>query len=531
MKSQRGFWKFLTDLAKKFRKEVTEEIKDFDQVSEQTVQEQYQTAPESVAKKSEPKATSPIRRRKEPVFIQVGLDFGTSSTKIVYRQLGGRQALPLMFGHELSNYPSFCLPSVAAINDQKQLLLGVEAARLLENEPWDSGLRRLKVVVAGKYDSAFRDESSEDAFYMYIRERLGDSDSLSPETITAVYLADAMRLIRRKLSYLPEYRNQELDIGFNICIPIDHVQNNQVCPVFLKILAWAEIIERKWTNESDGFNPLVFAQEVESEADYGPADGFTRSDQDSRVFAVPEAVAESASYLTSLQRQEGIHAIVDLGAGTTDVSIFNLKDEAHDMKPYWYAAGNIPKGCNNIEKVIANDLAIRHKSYSARAVTEALLSLDGQELPQNSGSLYRGIRHELEQIHRSTYRVWAAAYKRRRLESHWYEVQVFMSGGGANTPHVEDVFRVPWWQQLQSRFITYPVRRLPEPEDYNSINGQAPFQRLAVAYGLSRPIPELGDFVLPSDCPDQTPPPLPVRTRTDGWDGSGLNPTPEWLGR
>ena len=34
---------------------------------------------------------------------------------------------------------------------------------------------------------------------------------------------------------------------------------------------------------------------------------------------------------------------------------------------------------------------------------------------------------------------------------------------------------------------------------------------MSVAYGLARPLPELDDFVLPDDCPDQTPAPLPVR--------------------
>ena len=77
--------------------------------------------------------------------------------------------------------------------------------------------------------------------------------------------------------------------------------------VFLNILAWAELIDREWQKSSD---------------------------PDARVFAVPEAVAQVACYFSSLQRESGLHAIIDIGSGTTDVSIFNLQDRFHDMVPY-----------------------------------------------------------------------------------------------------------------------------------------------------------------------------------------------------
>ena len=84
-------------------------------------------------------------------------------------------------------------------------------------------------------------------------------------------------------------------------------------------------------------------------------------------------------------------------------------------------------------------------------------------------------------------------------------------------------------QQLKN--IKYPVHYLPAPEDYDSADGKVPFQRMAVAYGLSRPAPELGEFVLPADCPNHTPNPLPIGKYKGIRDGGHLIPKPDWLGR
>jgi len=55
------------------------------------------------------------------------------------------------------------------------------------------------------------------------------------------------------------------------------------------------------------------------------------------------------------------------------------------------------------------------------------------------------------------------------------------------------------------------VSRLPTPDDYDAGESAAPFERMAVAYGLARPTPELEDYLLPAEVGDHTPPPLAVK--------------------
>jgi len=49
---------------------------------------------------------------------------------------------------------------------------------------------------------------------------------------------------------------------------------------------------------------------------------------------------------------------------------------------------------------------------------------------------------------------------------------------------------------------------LLRPDDYDSGEAEAPFERMAVAYGLAIPKPMLERYTLPKDAPDQTPPRL-----------------------
>jgi len=84
---------------------------------------------EQQVKKSddEKEVVSPIIQIKRPEKkeIQVGLDFGTSNTKIVFKQYGKNDFRVMNFNHNLKSYPNYCLPSLAAFNLSGELLLGM----------------------------------------------------------------------------------------------------------------------------------------------------------------------------------------------------------------------------------------------------------------------------------------------------------------------------------------------------------------------------------------------------------------------
>ena len=455
-----------------------------------------------------PKSSKIFRKKLQKAYIQVGLDFGTSTTKVVFSQLGRSFSKALNFNHNLSSYPNYCLPSLCAINKKGELLLGIEAAEHLKNSPWNSGIQRLKVIVAGTYNPSFSDQKTQFNFENYIK-RNGYEKSVTPERLTSIYLAYAMKISRGLIKNLPEYRDIELDLAFNICMPIDHLQNNRVCDVFKKIFLKAEILERLWSTTPNNFDPLKVSYDiVENKISYG-----------NKVFAVPESVAALASYLISLAKQDGLHAVIDFGSGTTDVSICNLMDTREHTKSYWYAARNIPKGMIRVEKTVSEYLMECNdgSECNQRDIYNCINKLDSIVVPFegvtcSNCKISRKIYEDLYQLKKSKeyYLTWGNAYRHLTNQTMWEHVTIFLTGGGSNLPYVQGIYSEPWWGNLTVR---YPVYKLPMPDNYYPGESNAPFERMSVAYGLARPLPELDEFILPSDCPDHTPASLPIKER------------------
>jgi len=489
MKLLQGFWKL-------FKKSKKEKIKspEIKKISE---------AIELALSKLKTEPTAPIRKKSELVHIQVGLDFGTSSTKVMYSQLGKRGRRVVNFDHGLPHYPDYCLPSLAAIDDQRNLLLGIDAARYLIDKEWDSGFQRFKSILAGMHDNIFLDKDIEEKFIRY-RDSKQFSKALTPDRLTAIYLAYTIILIKNIIQNSPEYRKSNINFAFNICMPIEYIENNKVAMAFSKTFALAEAMSNAWIKLGKQFDPV----------NSSPSFYFFPCEQDKRVFSIPEAVAEIAAYLISLRREDGIHSVIDLGAGTTDVSICNLVSPGGISESLWYAARNIPKGMIEVEKLIASYIKVcnENSTCSCEEVYKILDKFTDHKFltncrNQKEKDLYLSTRSALNDIKTSKdyFHTWGSAYNHLRKQSKWSKdnVEIFITGGGTNISYAQQIFSAPWWDQIKG---PYRVSKLPKPEDYDGGDIDAPFERMTVAYGLSYPKPMLEKYTLPKDAPDQTPP-------------------------
>ena len=172
---------------------------------------------------------------------------------------------------------------------------------------------------------------------------------------------------------------------------------------------------------------------------------------------------------------------------------------AHEHDCYWYAARNVPRGAGYVEAAVANCLAA--SSGTGTIVTEAdVLKALGAAKPR--ADISKAIREQLQGIWNALRPTWTEGYGRHfKKQSAWENIPVFVCGGGARLRGVKEVFAKAW----VPTFKDFSISGLPVPEEYDSINGTIPFDRMSVAYGLTYLSPELGDFVLPADSPNHTP--------------------------
>jgi hypothetical protein len=455
-----------------------------------------------------------IRRTQTVARIQVGLDFGTSATKVLWVRTGVPEPKisAIDFDHGIADLPRFCLPSLAAFDQRGNLLLGDVALSHMRSGPAGSALTRFKMLVAGEQDQRYLDVHTQRRFRKHVAMALRNEAVCTPEMITATYLAFVMRRVRRHL--MTELDGLALDVSFATCVPVDQVQGNVVNAAFRRVVNAAELVEREAADSESGRAWLERSAEALSRP--------LLDEAEARLDLVPEAVAATAGYVHSVQRERGIHALIDIGAGTTDVSIFNVTDWGRgDPETFWYSARSIPRGTAMLELRLADELRRAGRLSNPRSVL-ALLQGDRDALPAASDL----ISGELETIWWRSHKAWGEAHLHLKNEVSWKgkAVHVFLSGGGALIPEAVRVFKKSWMQS--PNWGPYPCETVPEPDGYDVARVGGPYIRTNVAHGLTRPRPELGKFVLPNDAPDHTPPPLPRREA--GFDGDQLVPKYGW---
>jgi hypothetical protein len=440
--------------------------------------------------------------------------------KVAYKGDFQEERFPILFDHDLPSFPRYCLPTVAAITEDKTLLFGIDAEKHLQNRPFNEGLRALKMVVAGRIAKEFFTPYEDARYEEYIRKKGCDPALLDPKRITSMYLAYAIREVRKRLKH--EFNSDRLQIVYNINMPIHHMEHEGVRRAFEHIFAWAEEIERSLPPDYSNSDLFRLSEETKK-ARYGRIDGWGRQNQEAKVFAVPESVAQAESYLSSLRVRKGIHALIDLGAGTSDISIFDVREVTHRKYCPFIAAMNIPCGTREIERLIVSS-ANPHVEPTMEQVRLQLEKFAAGGWRTANRGLKEDVKRGLTNIWKRTEAVWCEAYRKHQNQSYWRgeNVQVFLCGGGSKLPFVRDVFEVPWRENLFGRF---PVNDLPVPTREWKDASDAPFHRFAVAYGLTIPVQELGDYVLPRDAPETTPPP---RRKKDP-PGDGRIPLPGFV--
>lgn len=427
--------------------------------------------------------------------MQVGLDFGTSATKATFRVLGraGSKITPISFAHGLGVYPDFCLPSLAAFSADGALHLGADAAKILRDRRWEEGLRSFKMLVAASRDRRYLDSTSLSRFETYVAAHLGSETRCRPDTLAATYLAYAIRDIRKRIYKL--VGTADVDLIVNTCVPIDQRENSGVMKAFERVIATAQKLdETRSPGEDPSMEWLDFATAEMPGARYQVDDPATR------MFVVPEAVASVAAYLTSLKRQWGLHALVDIGAGTTDLSIFFLTPHLGTSgTSWWYASRSVPVGMDKVETDLAEQLATTGARMHSRQRIQSAISSGGR----SSGET-KQITAGFHDIWLKTSKGWSDAFQHLRAESEWRgdKLKIFLAGGGGQTPLARTIFRQ---SPFNPRWGPHPCNLLPNPDGYDDRKGSIPFARLSVAHGLAIPYPELTAFVLPLDAPDHTP--------------------------
>lgn len=462
------------------------------------------------------RASALRRRRPEVVRVTAGLDFGTSVTKVLYRVAARAGIETLRLPKRARGVVRGSLvPSQAALAEDGRLLLGSEASDWATGRDRSATVDRFKMLVAGCADPRYLDDASYARFRNHFSPHFKNGVEVGPEALAAAYLGTVMGEAREIIQV--EVDADRVDVAFNSCVPIDQAESPAVMAAFGRVAAVSDHLARsgEWRRHGES-EYLLRAAELLKTLTY------SLTADETRLFLVPEAIASFQSYQQSLSRTEGLHALIDIGAGTTDISIAYLAIPRHSAaSSAWYAAKSVPLAGGYVEDQIA---AAVHERQGHEPSLEELAQAIAQLGPHASTARIVS-RQALETIWNRTASTWAGAYRLYPGESRWKRtVTVFMCGGGAYFPTSFDVFKESW----QRGWGPYSVRLLPAPPDFTNDNDVG-FERLSVAYGLCTPVGELlgpdGQWHLPGKTPVVPKPPLQVHPAIDDDESQPDGPT------
>ena len=398
----------------------------------------------------------------EELFIILGLDLGTSSTKMIVR-------LPYEAGE-----PTIAIPAPCPCRSGDDPYLWQTVLWLREEgmfhpwpEPAATVLHSLKQgLIQGRFQTAISDTTV----------------TVNRAQAGVAYLAFVIRYVRGWLMLnRPDLFRRRKPIWFvNLGMPTASYDDHRVAKPYRRIGAAALQLAKV-----DSPVTVEVAQLFLDDPHVVRAGESVEAAEGMGIAVFPEAAAEMTGFAKSTRNAPGLYLLVDVGAMTLDVCMFRLKQEAREGDLYSFMAAQIrPLGVDSLHWFLA----------------------EGKKEPQF-----------VQQCNRTLWSVvWHTKQSRDPNAESWKpgnDVPVFLAGGGAANPLHRDVVASlgPWLRQ-HVRNEGVRLLELPVPTAIDHPEPLHGFGRMAVAWGLSYLPTDIGRIHSMRETEDVLPPTVVDRT-------------------
>ena len=403
-----------------------------------------------------------------PLHVNLGVDFGTSFTKICYRDVATGDSGILCVGGDCF------VPSVVEVGDRGVLSAGKWR---LTRFP----VRYLKMQLAGE------------GWPTAAIPGVDLKDAMEVRALAAYFLGNVIR--QAKKAFVTQRKTlaegREITWSANVGVPVEQYDSSTI-RVFRDVLrsAWRWVEADQLPKTID--EAVHHYTEMESKENENPSDA---SQPD--CHAVPEIVAGVQSFITSRDARPGRYAYFDIGGGTLDGVLLGYNRYEGSPRIHCYAA--------KVESLGVASLAYRafgakgHNMEGAIAAPALRSDVRDRLMPYEND-----VQTLVAQI---VVDGWCNRDPGALSSVYQDELPVFVGGGGAQSGWYRRTILSTYGsrQQRNVGIPPYHIREVPRPTDLNmdDSNG-APFSRFAVAYGLSVPFEEIARFDLPGSSRPRT---------------------------
>ena len=395
----------------------------------------------------------------EELYVIVGLDFGTSSTKITVR-------LPYEAGE-----PTIAIPAPVPCRSDDNPYLWQTVLWLKDKDfffPWPEP----RATALDRLKQGLIHDPREAAISV-----LGTNVAANRAQASTAYLAFVIRYsmgwLRRNRQ--PLFRQRKPIWFVNVGMPTASYDDEKLAKPYRRIAAAALQLAK-----CDGSITLTAVQVFLDHEDVVAASESPEAAEELGVAVIPEAAAAMTSFAKSTRDADGLYLSVDVGAMTLDACMFRLHRHGNENDLYAFMSAQVrPLGVDSLHW------------YLSENKTEA-------EFIEQCDRMLRTV-------------VWTTKRNRDPGAVNWTagnDLPVFLGGGGATNPlHLKVLESVGPWLQHHASNEGIRLLELQIPDGFDCPEPHLQFGRMAVAWGLSLAPTDIGTILPPEDVED-IPPPL-----------------------
>jgi hypothetical protein len=396
----------------------------------------------------------------EELFVNIGLDFGTSATKVIVR-----------FPYE-AGIPTIAIPAPVHCRSMRhpylwQTVLWITARGEFKSwpEPDAHLLHALKQGVMGQHADGI------------VSGDVAGGMGATRAEAAAAFLAFVIRYTRGwLLHHRPQIFRRRDPVWFvNVGLPAANFDNSVLAANYRRVAAAALLLASFQTPITVETTRLFLADRHVLAAAGSPVEA-----EGLGIAIVPETAAEVAGFAKSTNRAPGLYLMVDVGAMTFDACTFGLRQRD------------------------------RQDFYSLWAAQIRPLGVDAFHWFLGHGKTETGFVQQCDRCLHEV--VWGTKTNRDPNAECWKagnDLPVFLVGGGAqNQLHRQIVDALHPWLRHHASNEGVRLLELPIPTNIELPVPLSDFGRLAVAWGLSYPPSEIGEILPPSVISDMPPPRL-----------------------
>ncbi len=420
----------------------------------------------------------------EDLVLNLGIDFGTSFTKVCFRDVARDRSEIVTFTDEVTHLEEALLPTKIGILPDGTLMTGLTTS---EWKPYEDQVQTTVEFIKMRLADLDLSQCNES----WRLEELPELDN--PETVENLCAYYLSRIIVRAQTWIRQNKpeliiNQQIGWSANVGVPVEYCDSKAINR-FEKVLSLAWLLSHE---------PQTERMTIENLHDRLKPLRATLEEAAIYCHAIPEIAAEAWSLINSLEIDEGFYALFDVGDGTLDGSSFQYRNEAGEKKVDFFFGKVDPLGvtafCQQSAKelnLLDTDVKDTLRGNSTRYSVQLRSSKTRREIQKLIAKvILKGCRRYVEH---------GGTLMKRGFEK---PLNILMGGGGGQsifyTQAIKDTYSD--FKHKDALIPEYEVRSLPAPKDLetNGISNRE-FHRFAVAYGLSIPTGEQPEIRLPSE--------------------------------